>query len=45
MFKKKSAVINENQNNKTHFLADFIVFYFKNVDFKNDNDVERIENK
>ena len=45
MLKEKSVIINENQDNKTHFLTNFIIFYFKNVDFEDDNDVKRTESK
>ena len=45
MFEKKNAIINENQDDKAHFLTDFIVFYFKDIDFKNDNDIKKTENK
>ena len=45
MFKKENAVINENQDDKAHFLADLIILYFKNVDSENDSDVEKIKNE
>ena len=45
MFKEKNAVINKNQDNKAHSLADFIVFHFKDVDSENDNNVEKTENE
>ena len=45
MFKKKSAVISENQNNKVHFLTNFIIFHFKNIDFKNNSNVKKAKSK
>ena len=45
MSEEENAVINENQDNKAHSLTNFIVFYFKNVDFKNDNDIKKIKSK
>ena len=45
MFEKKNAIINENQDDKAHFLTDLIVLHFKNVDSEDDSDVERTENE
>ena len=45
MSEEESVVINENQDNKAHFLADFIIFHFKNIDSENDSNVEKIESK
>ena len=45
MFEEENAVINENQNNKTHFLTNFIIFYSEDIDFKSDSNVEKTENE
>ena len=45
MLKEKNAVINENQNNKTHSLTNLIILYFKDINFKNDSNVEKTKNK
>ena len=45
MFKRKNAVINENQNDKIYSLIKLIISHFKNVDFKNDNNVEKAESE
>ena len=45
MFKRKSAIINENQDDKAYFLINFIISYFKNVDFEDDSNVEKTENE
>ena len=45
MFKEESAVINENQDDKAHFLANLIIFYFKDIDSENDSNVEKIKSK
>ena len=45
MLEEKNAVINENQDNKTHFLISFIIFYFEDIDIKDDSDVEKTESE
>ena len=45
MFKRENAIINENQNSKAHFLTNFIIFHFKNINSKNDSDIEKRQNK
>ena len=45
MFEEENAVINENQDDKAHFLTNLIIFYFKNIDFKDDSNVEKTESE
>ena len=45
MSERENAVIDEDQNNWTHFMIDLIIFYFESLDFESDNDVKETESK
>ena len=45
MLKRESVVINENQDDWAHFITDFIIFHFKNLDFESDSDVKETESE
>ena len=45
MLEEESAVINENQDNRAHSLADLIILHFKDVGSENDSNIERTESE
>ena len=45
MLEEESAIISENQDNRAHFLAGFIISHSEDIDFEDDSDVEKTESK